>query len=126
MRNQQSKIHLSKAYNIPFHQSTLTEGEVTAVQEAVSNGNWIKESEHSKQFFKKYYPDSTSFFTNSCSSSLEMAIRILGIGAGDEVIIPGFGYVAVANAIVNNGWPRGSAQVDVERLGEQVAKNQRR
>jgi dTDP-4-amino-4,6-dideoxygalactose transaminase len=37
------------------------------------------------------------------SSFLKNFIPAAGIGAGDEVIIPGFGYVAVANAIMNNG-----------------------
>jgi dTDP-4-amino-4,6-dideoxygalactose transaminase len=111
---------LTPYYNIPFHQAVLAAGEIGDIECAVSSGLWTTISEESRKFFDQYYPSSPCFFTNSCSSALEMAIQALGIGAGDEVIIPGFGYVALANAVVNNGatpvfadvtWPDGNIDV---------------
>jgi dTDP-4-amino-4,6-dideoxygalactose transaminase len=90
-------------HNIPFHKPTYTGEEQGCIQAAIASGNWAQISEESKLFFNDYYPSSPCFFTNSCSSALEMAVRALDIGPGDEVIIPGFSYVALANAVVNNG-----------------------
>ena len=89
--------------SIPFHRPIFIGDEHTKLKQVIADGTWIKESEEVKIFFKKYYSEGTCFLTNSCSSALEMCVRALGIGEGDEVIIPGFGYVAVANAVVNNG-----------------------
>jgi dTDP-4-amino-4,6-dideoxygalactose transaminase len=94
---------LEPVFNIPFHQPTFIGEEVDYIKQAVDNGSWARTSKKSTEFFKNYYPDSTCFFTNSCSSALEMAVCALDIEAGDEVIIPGFGYVAVANVVVNSG-----------------------
>ncbi len=94
---------MSNTHHIPFHKPTLTGGEDTAVVRAIQQGIWAKESKEAQQFFESYYSGSKCFFTNSCSSALEMAVRSLGMKAGDEIIIPGFAYLAVANAVVNNG-----------------------
>jgi dTDP-4-amino-4,6-dideoxygalactose transaminase len=40
---------------------------------------------------------------NSCTAALEMAVRIAGLGAGDEVILPSFTFVSTANAVLNGG-----------------------
>lgn len=94
---------LKNASHIPFHKPTFIGGEVESIQQAIFSGNWIKDSEDCKFFFNNHFPNSNCFLTNSCSSALELAVRALGIGVGDEIIIPAFGYVAAANAVVNNG-----------------------
>jgi len=44
-----------------------------------------------------------AFLTNSCTSALELAMMSLGVGPGDEVILPSFSFVSAANAIVLRG-----------------------
>jgi dTDP-4-amino-4,6-dideoxygalactose transaminase len=43
------------------------------------------------------------FLTPSCTSALEMSALLLGIGSGDEVIMPSYTFVSTANAFVLHG-----------------------
>jgi dTDP-4-amino-4,6-dideoxygalactose transaminase len=43
------------------------------------------------------------FLTHSCTGALELALLYLGIGPGDEVILPSFTYVSTANAVAIRG-----------------------
>jgi dTDP-4-amino-4,6-dideoxygalactose transaminase len=40
---------------------------------------------------------------NSCTAGLTLALRVLGIGPGDEVLVPSLTFVACANAVVHLG-----------------------
>lgn len=53
---------------------------------------------------------------NSGSSALFVALRALGIGPGDEVIVPSFAFVAVANAVVWAGAAPVFAEIDPRTL----------
>lgn len=88
---------------VPFHKPFLVGTEMPCLQEAVIAGRWQKESEACLSFFASYFPGSRCFLTNSCSTALDMALRLLCLQPEDEIIIPAFGYVAVANAVVLNG-----------------------
>jgi dTDP-4-amino-4,6-dideoxygalactose transaminase len=39
--------------------------------------------------------------TNSCTSALQIGLEVLGVGPGDEVILPSFTFIATANAVVH-------------------------
>lgn len=43
------------------------------------------------------------FLTKSCTQSLNLALMTLGFSKGKEVIIPSYGFVSLANAVVING-----------------------
>jgi len=40
---------------------------------------------------------------SSCTAALRVALEVLGVGAGDEVIIPAFTFVATAEAVIQSG-----------------------
>ena len=44
-----------------------------------------------------------AFFTTSCTHALEIAVQALGIGPGDEVIMPSYTFVSTANAVLMHG-----------------------
>jgi dTDP-4-amino-4,6-dideoxygalactose transaminase len=44
-----------------------------------------------------------ALLTHSCTGALEMAALLLGVGPGDEVIVPSFTFVSTANAFVLRG-----------------------
>ena len=71
--------------------------------QAVEKSDWMKESNILSEFLKRYFSTQRCFLTNSCSSALHLSVAALDLQKGDEIIIPAFGYVAVANAVVNNG-----------------------
>lgn len=53
-----------------------------------------------------------AFLVPSCTSALEMAVRLLGIGKGDEVILPSFNFPAAGNAILGVGATPVFADID--------------
>jgi len=63
---------------------------------------------------------------NSCTAALEIAIRIAGLGAGDEVILPSFTFVSTANAVLNGGARAVFADIDPTTLGLDPADVERR
>jgi perosamine synthetase len=62
----------------------------------LSQGPKLEEFEHA---MAEYVGASHAVAVNSGTSGLHLCIRALGIGEGDEVIVPSFAFIAVANAI---------------------------
>src|SRR5207253_1206476 len=65
--------------------------------------------------------------TTSCTTALHLALAALGIGRGDEVIVPAFTWIATANAVVYcGGTPvfvdvdERTYNIDVERIADAV------
>ena len=53
--------------------------------------------------FSKYIGCKYSLSLNSCTSALELAIKVNGLKRNDEVIVPSFTWVSSINAIINSG-----------------------
>ena len=91
--------------NIPFSPPDITEEEIAAVCDTLRSG-WITTGPKTKQFEKEI-----SAYTNACgtaclssaTAALECTLRILGIGAGDEVIVPSYTYTASASVVCHVG-----------------------
>ena len=80
--------------NIPFSPPDITELEISEVVEALKSG-WITTGKRTKLFEQKiaeYCGTNTAVCLNSASAALEMTLRVLGIGEGDEVIVPAYTY----------------------------------
>lgn len=54
-------------------------------------------------FFEQQYPGYKALLTPSCTRALELAAMATGLNANDEVIMPSFGFVGMANAFANTG-----------------------
>jgi perosamine synthetase len=82
----------------------MDEQEVEAVAEVIRSG-WIglgpRTAEFEKQF-AEYIGASWSIGLNSCTAALDMAIRLLRINHGDEVIVPTMTFVSTAHAVAYN------------------------
>ena len=63
-------------------------------------GDYVLEFENS---FAKYLGSNNAVATNSCSSSLEISLNALGVGYGDEVIVPAQTFIATGSAVVRTG-----------------------
>ena len=98
-----NKLKTHNDYFVPFHVPSFLGSEFDFIKSNFRPDYLISGYEQCNIFFESYYPQSSSFLVNSCSSALEVALRVLNVKEGDEVIIPGFGYVAVANAVLING-----------------------
>ena len=94
-----------KRFNIPFSPPDMTEAEVNEVREAILSG-WITTGPRTKELERQiaaYVGTSKAVCLNSATACLEMALRLLSIGAGDEVIVPAYTYTASASVIAHVG-----------------------
>lgn len=63
------------------------------------NSNWSEYLELLQTRFKEYVGSGYALATSSCTGALHIALLALGIGEGDEVIVPDQTWVATANAV---------------------------
>lgn len=91
--------------NIPFSPPDITEAEINEVCEALRSG-WITTGPRTKEFERRlaaYCGTEKVACLNSATAALELNLRILGIGEGDEVIVPAYTYTASASAAIHTG-----------------------
>ena len=86
---------------IPFSPPDMTEAEAAMVVEVLSSG-WITTGPKTKEFenlISMCCNTQKSVCLNSATACMEMALRVLGVGPGDEVIVPAYTYTATASAV---------------------------
>lgn len=91
--------------HIPFSPPDITEAEVQLVAEALRSG-WITTGPKTKSFEKEiaqWIGTPKAVCLNSQTACAEMSLRILGIGEGDEVIVPAYTYTASASIACHVG-----------------------
>lgn len=92
-------------FNISFSPPDITEEEIIEVSNALRSG-WITTGPRTKQFEKEiaeYVGGSKAACLNSATAAMELTLRILGIGPGDEVITSAYTYTASASIIEHVG-----------------------
>ena len=67
------------------------------------NGEWAKYIKRFETDFSTYVGTKYALSTSSCTGALHIALKALGIGPGDEVIVPEITWVATANAVLYVG-----------------------
>lgn len=91
--------------NIPFSPPDISEAEINEVVEALKSG-WITTGPKTKELERivaERCHTGRAACLNSNTACGEMTLRILGIGPGDEVIIPAYTYTASASVIHHVG-----------------------
>ncbi len=91
--------------NIPFSPPDITQAEIDAVVEVLKTG-WITTGPKTKLFEQKIAQlcnTQKAVCLSSQTACAEMTLRILGIGPGDEVIVPSYTYTASASIIYHVG-----------------------
>jgi len=90
---------------IPFSPPDITENEINAVAEALRSG-WITTGPRTKEFESRIVElchTSKAVCLNSATACMELILRILGVGEGDEVITSAYTYTATASVICHVG-----------------------
>ena len=90
---------------IPFSPPDITENEINAVAEALRSG-WITTGPRTKEFEQKiaeFCHTSKAVCLNSATACMELILRVLGVGQGDEVITSAYTYTATASVICHVG-----------------------
>ena len=91
--------------NIPFSPPDMSELEIKEVTDALKSG-WITKGPKVKEFERKianYCKTNKAVCLNSQTACAELALRVLGIGEGDEVIVPAYTYTASASIVCHVG-----------------------
>ena len=91
--------------NIPFSPPDLTELEINEVIDTLKSG-WITTGPKTKLFERKiaeYTNTSIAVCLNSATAAMELTLRLLGVGEGDEVITSAYTYTASASVIHHVG-----------------------
>ncbi|WP_404429645.1 DegT/DnrJ/EryC1/StrS family aminotransferase [Sutcliffiella horikoshii] len=91
--------------NIPFSPPDITDAEIEEVIKTMKSG-WITTGPRTKEFEKKiaeYVGVNKAVCLNSATAAMELTLRILGIGPGDEVITSAYTYTASASIIDHVG-----------------------
>lgn len=91
--------------NIPFSPPDITDVEIEEVIAALKSG-WITTGPKTKEFERQiteYCGSAKTVCLSAATTALEMTLRVLGIGKGDEVIVPAYTYTASCSVICHVG-----------------------
>jgi perosamine synthetase len=105
----------------PFSKPHFFGEEGEFVNNAIES-TWISGGEYVEKFedyFSHLYNDYSAISTNNGTSALQLAYLSLGLQAGDEIIVPAYGFMAAANVAMQMGIK--PVFVDVERKGFNIA-----
>ncbi|HCX63615.1 MAG TPA: dTDP-4-amino-4,6-dideoxygalactose transaminase [Eubacteriaceae bacterium] len=92
--------------NIPFHQENITDSDRQALLDALETGKTTGDGVYTKKVARRLQEITGSkevLMTTSASHALEMAMMLIDIREGDEVILPSFTFPSTANCIVLRG-----------------------
>lgn len=101
--------------NIPFSPPDISQAEINSVAETLKSG-WITTGPKTKKFedeISEYIGTEKTACLSSATASMEMTLRLLGIGPGDEVIVPAYTYTASCSVICHVG--ADPVMVDISR-----------
>ena len=127
-----------KKRNIPFSPPDISEHEIAEVAETLRSG-WITTGPRTKLLERRLAAyietgrtdvdcsseDRASRYANrvvclnSATAAEEMNLRILGVGPGDEVIVPAYTYTATASAVIHCGAT--VKMIDIQKDGDTVS-----
>ena len=91
--------------NVPFSPPYISQDEIDEVVDTLRSG-WITTGPKTKKFEKmisEYCHTNTTVCLNSATAALELTLRVLGIGPGDEVVAPAYTYTASVSVVYHVG-----------------------
>ena len=90
---------------VSFSPPDMTEAEAKEVREAILSG-WITTGPRTKELERRiseYVGTEKTVCLNSATAAMEMVLHLLGVGPGDEVIVPAYTYTATASVVQHVG-----------------------
>ena len=121
-----------KLRNIPFSPPDMSDAEIDQVAEALRSG-WITTGPKTKEFEKLIAlvcGTQKVVCLNSATAAMEMALRLIGVGPEDEVIVPAYTYTATASVTQHVGCKvvmvdsqKDSVEMDYDKLAEAVTEH---
>lgn len=90
---------------IPFHRPSIGQDEIDAVT-GVLKSKWLTTGPVTQSFeraFTKYVNSRYAIAVNSCTAALQLALDAIGLGPGDEVLLPSYTFTATAEVVTYFG-----------------------
>ena len=122
----------TKLINVPFSPPDMSEAEAKLASEAILSG-WITTGPKTKEFEKKiaaYVGTNKAVCLNSATAAMEMALRLIGVGPEDEVIVPAYTYTATASVTQHVGCKvvmvdsqKDNVEMDYDKLAEAITEH---
>ena len=120
-----------KLRNIPFSPPDMTELEAQEVREAILSG-WITTGPRTKKLEREisaFLHTEKTVCLNSATAAMEMVLHLLGVGPGDEVIVPAYTYTATASVTQHVGAKlvmvdsqKDCVEMDYDQLAEAITE----
>lgn len=117
---------------ISFSPPDMTEAEIAEVADALRSG-WITTGPKTKEFERQiatYCHTDKAVCLNSATACMELILRVLGVGPGDEVITSAYTYTATASVTCHVGatvvmidTAPGSYQMDYDKLAAAITEH---
>ncbi len=110
------------------------EEEWLAVKEPITSG-WLTQGPKVAEFERRFaqaHGAQYALATTSCTTGLHLVLAAMGIGPGDEVIVPAFTWIATANVVLYCGAKpvfvdveRETFNIDPEKISDKITENTR-
>ena len=120
-----------KVRNIPFSPPDMTEAEANEVRDAILSG-WITTGPRTKKLERtiaEYVGTEKAVCLNSATAAMEMVLHLMGVGPGDEVIVPAYTYTATASVVRHVGATvvmvdsqKDCVEMDYDKLAEAITE----
>lgn len=109
---------------IPITKPYFGSEEMRAIQRPLETG-WVAQGPYVKEFedkFSAFTGSRYSIATSSCTTALHIAVAMLGLQPGDEVIVPAFTWIATANVVEYMGAKPVFCDIDLQTFNIDVAQ----
>ena len=123
---------MNRKREIQISRPCIGEKELARVQEPLKRG-WLTQGPEVAQFertFAERHNVKYAIATTSCTTALHIILKALGIGPGDEVIVPAFTWIATANSVLYCGAEpvfvdirRETFNIDPEKVRKRITAN---
>jgi dTDP-4-amino-4,6-dideoxygalactose transaminase len=97
-------MHMRDTF-LPYALPSIGEEEIQEVVDSLRSG-WVTTGPKTRRFeddFRQYVQASHAAAVNSCTAALHLSLCALGIGPGDEVIVPTLTFCSTANVVIHLG-----------------------
>ena len=114
-------------FNVPIARTGLLENEIASVLEPLRTG-WLVQGPKVREFEEKWSAFTGaehSIAVTSCTTAMHLSLAALGLGPGDEAIVPAFTWIATANVVEHLGARVVFCDIDLETFNLDVAHLER-
>jgi dTDP-4-amino-4,6-dideoxygalactose transaminase len=119
MADSNGNVFINRDQSLPFFKPDVGEEEIAAVSEVLRSG-WLTYGPKVGEFGQacaEYLEVPCAVPVASCSAGLFLTLKTMGIGPGDEVVLPSMTFIATLTAVIHCGARPVLADMDPENLG---------